>query len=228
MEAHPASLFKEVIPTIVRTDCKFYFTLPTNDKMIEKEKREHGNYYIRLTPSNWERNLEFRIGEEVCIPISCSSIHHKIIDLYGHDRVLKLRFYGSQEMVNGQTQLTFRGKRNTNVRENWSYIACRAESLNEYQLSIYVRMNSKEIKRYQDRFNIIKWRTSVTSTTQRLLDDEMQEGNLHKDHASFLKSRVRRMIVRTHEEYIEHKKAVERLCAMGRRYVEHIRKRDCE
>jgi len=151
-----------------------------------------------------------------------------MIDLYGHDRVLELVFQGSQEMVNGQTQLTFRGKRNSLVQENWLYIACRAESLNEYPLSMYVRMSWEERKRDQDRFQIIKWRNAVQNTTDRLLYDEIREGNIHKDHASFLRARVRRMIVRTHEEYIEHKKAVERLCAMGRRYLELIRERDSE
>lgn len=226
MQVQPASLFREVIPTIVRTDSRFYLTLPTNDKMIEKERREDGNYHMKLTSANWKRSLDGRLGTEVYIPLSCLGIHHKLIELYGHDRVLELVFYGHREMPNGQTQLTFRSKRNTIIRENWEYIACRAESLHEYPMRIYVKMSWEEINRYKNRFMIIKWRNALQSTTQYLLDAEIKKGNLHKDHASFLRSRVQRMIARTHEEHIERKRAIERVCDMGRKYAQMVRERD--
>jgi hypothetical protein len=229
MEIHTASLFNEVIPNIIRTDNQFYFELPTNDDMIEKGKREDGNYYRKLTLSNWERNLKHKIGIEIYIPLSCLSIHHRIIDLYGHDRVLELVFRGSRQMMNNQTQLTFRTKQSTrNVRERWGYVACRAEGLKDYRLGLYVRMSPEEIKRDRDRFQIIKWRESVIHTTRNILESEVKKGNVHKDHASFLRSRVRKMIVRTHEEHIEHKKAIRRLCEMGRKYLELVRERDSE
>ena len=226
MEIPPASLFNEVVPNIIRSDNRFYFKLPTNKDVIEKSKRQDGKYFRRLTPSNWERNLKNRIEVEVYIPLSCSSIHHKIIDLYGHDRVLELVFRNSRAMMNNQTQLTFRTKPNTCVRENWEYIACRAEALKEYPLGVYVRMSPEEIKRDRDRFQIIKWRDAAINTTRDLLDSEVKKGNVHKDHASFLRMRVRRMIVKTHEEHIEYKKTIEKLCEMGRKYVELVRKRD--
>jgi len=223
MQVQPASLFREVIPSLLRSDHRYYFTLPVNKNVIEKGKREDGNYYRKLTPSNWERNLKH--GTLIYVPMSSPMIHHHVIEKHGHDRVLELIFYNHREMPNGQTQLTFHPKDMTYMPDNWGYIACRAEALAKYPLSIYVKMTPEEIKRDMDRFMIIKWRTALQYTTISLLDSEVKKGNVHKDHASFLRSRVKRMIARTYEEHIERKRAVEHLCDMGRRYLRMVREK---
>lgn len=159
MQVYPVSLFREVIPSLLRLDSRYYFTLPTNKNVIEKSKKENGNYYRKLTLSNWERNLKH--GTVLYVPMSSPMIHHHIIEKHGHDRVLELIFYNYIKMPNGQTQLTFRPKNTTYMADNWNYIACRAEALGEYPLSMYIEMTSEEIKRDRDRFMIIKWRNAL-------------------------------------------------------------------
>lgn len=220
----PASLFREVILDIVKPGSNVYYGLPTNDRVIEKSMKGSSEYAYRITPENYERYLT--PGKEVMIPISCSSIHHKTIQSLGHDRLMTIVFHDMRVMATGQTQLTFITKRSSSMTERWTFIACRAEALNEYPLRLYVEPSKEEKERDRNRFRLLRWRSSLNRTSKHLLESQMKKGNLHKDHASFLETKVKRLIASTYEEYIERRQGLENICAMGRRHAQLIRERE--
>jgi hypothetical protein len=219
----PSSLFNTVIPEIIRGGNDLYFSLKFNHNRIEDQKREKGNYKRKVSSENCERLLTRHTI--VSIPITCVTIHHKLVELYGHDRILELEFISSASMPNGDTQLTFRTLNSNLIRERWQYVACRSNGLGTYPFAMYVTMTDEEIGRDILRMDLVMWRHSVHSTADRLLEEELKRGNVHKDHASFLRRRVRNMIARTHEEHVEHKKAIANLCRIGREYTELMKKK---
>jgi hypothetical protein len=195
----PASLFSEVVPFIIKPGNDLYHSIPYNRSCIEHNTGFCNLRYRVITNDNWKRLLTE--GTVVYVPLSCTSIHHKLIDSYGHDRVLELTFGRSTPMANGSTQLTFHTKRGTQIRETYPNIACRANGLNDYPYKTYVRITDEERRRDRMRFQMIKWRKCVHNETDQILWEEITKDNITKRHSDYLRMKVRRLIAKTREEH---------------------------
>jgi hypothetical protein len=218
----PRSLYNNLVPDLIQGNSPHYHLLSLNRDKIDIVSKWK-SYMIRVTKGNWERLLRPRLGTNVKIPISCVNIHHHLVQTHGNDRVLELKFVDYGQFALGQTQLIFRV---ISPIPEQRYVGCRVHKLGEYSHDMYVRMPIEEIQRDQLRMKLVRWRECLLHTERRVLDEEIRKGNVTKDHASFLRMRVRKLIARTHEEHIEHKRALERICEMGRKYVQLVKERD--
>lgn len=205
----PASLFNQVIPEIIRTPNDFYMELDTNTSVIERQHLGGPDHCRQITNGNWNRFLE--PGTKVIIPLSLVMIHHKQIEEYGHDRILELIFIRSNDMINGDIQMTFRTKEGTKIHDRWEYVACRASTLTHHSHRIYARMTDPEIYRDWMRFKLLKWRRALVQTESDTIDAEKREGNLSASHADYIRVKVRQLIASTYYEHIERRMAFEKL-----------------
>lgn len=211
-----SSLFNTVIPRIIALNSDLYHTLPFNHNSVDTKEHYDEDGMNVLTKDNWKRILSVRT--KVYIPITCANIHHKVIEKYGHDRVLELIFINSSTMVNGQTQLTFQTIPGTPIRDLYNSVACRVEGLDDYALKIYVDKSDEERKRDIMRFKMIKWRESVHNTSDSILKNEIKSGNITKKHSEYLRTRVRKLIATTSNEYESFQKITYKICELGKEY----------
>lgn len=205
----PVSLFSQVIPEIIRTPNDFYMELDTNTRVIERQHLGGPDHCRPITNGNWKRFLS--VGTHVKIPLSLISMHHKQIEEYGHDRVLELIFLRSNDMANGDTQMTFCTMEGTKIHARWEYVACRASTLKDHSYRIYAMMSDDEIRRDWLRYKLLKWRRALVQTETDILDSEERDGNISKSHADYIRVKVRALIASTYHEHIERRMAFEKL-----------------
>lgn len=157
----PRSLFNDFIPSLFIAETQHntiynYNSLEYNVRQIDiLPEKTKPNYMVKLTPDNYEKHLVK--GSVVQIPISHPFIHHKIIETYGHDRILQLEYLGKS----GNDQLNFKPIGcNTGYALNHA-VACKAQKLLKYQYKMYVRLSEERIQRQIDRLRLLEWRVSL-------------------------------------------------------------------
>lgn len=141
-----------------------YHALKKNGSPLVVERADRGTYR-RLTSENWQRYLIANVSI-VEIPVSMSTIHRSIIEEYGHDRVVELRFTGSIPYRENDTQLNFTliGKSAIGLDLDdhvYARLACRVSGLDTYDHAMYLRRSAEDVERDQLRMRLVGWRRAI-------------------------------------------------------------------
>jgi hypothetical protein len=190
----PESLFNTTIPRIQKSIPE-YQSLQNNTTIpLEKGHFQCSIRTQKLTPDNWEALLH--PGCTVYIPITFGIVHHKVIEDYGHDKLVQLEYVG-QTRLHNDFQLNFKFAIHLTMFPR--YHACKAKKLDTYPYPIMVEMKPEQIQRDVLRYKIIGWRVATRKTENRMMDT-LQREFLHTRMGGILTELRKMLMKRTLEE----------------------------
>lgn len=160
----PDSLFSSTIPHI-EVSISHYQTLRRNTVIPLETQSIHCPIRTkRLTQDNWKTLLTD--GCKVYIPITFATIHHSLIDQYGHDRLIELEYVGHNR-IRDDIQLNFKMLQ---IPIYTLFHACKVRKIPTYSYPMFVEMTNDQIQRDNLRFTILAWRTASRKAEKRIMD----------------------------------------------------------